>query len=353
MKRYKVGIIGCGRMGWLFNEDRLIGRPVSHISAYKSNKRTKITALCDIDGKRLDAASRRYGVDNLYTDYRQMLAREDLDIVSICTPTQTHAEVCLRAASAGVKAILCEKPIASSLDEAQKMIGACRKRGVRLAVNHTRVYDSSFLAVRDVLEKKKIGDLIQTTAFATAGLLNGGTHLFSLLIKYFGRPAGVSGSLIPDGSTDPGALGVVRFKSGIRCFTDCTFRDYVLFGADIYGERGMIEIRERIGRDKTLRIFIGKKSAGESGMKELKPAYYKGPKRTPPIANAVRNIVDALDGKEAVFCTGKDGKASLEIALAFHESSRKGGREIPLPLKNRRLRVIPRETSFTKDGRLR
>jgi len=86
-RKLKVGIIGCGRMGWAFNDDQLVDRPVSHLSGYQKHPRTEVVAICDVDPKKLDQMAKRIGIKGVYTDYKKMLRECPLDIVSICTPT--------------------------------------------------------------------------------------------------------------------------------------------------------------------------------------------------------------------------------------------------------------------------
>lgn len=340
-------------MGWLFNEDNLVSQPVSHIAAYFLHKNIRVTAVCDIDKERLSGASKRYGIKKTYTDYRKMLSSEDLDVVSICVPTPLHSKVGIEAAESGVRAIFCEKPIATSIEEADYMIKACKKNNVRLVVNHTRRWDASSAAVKNILDKHVVGRVDLVTAFAPAGLLNSGTHLFDLLRYYFGEVKSVSGTIISDRSTDPGARGIIKFKKGEVCFIDSSFRDYLLFAINIYGDRGMINIGGKIRDRKAFTLLLGKKSKREVGIKELGLVKYKAPKWMPPILNAVNNILKDIEGKKAILCTGEDGKAALEIAMAFYESSQKHGEEIILPLRNKNMKIIPRETSFTGNGRLR
>ena len=352
MRKYKVGVVGCGRIGWSFNEDSLVKQPVSHMSAYALNKQTNVIAVCDIVGAKARGAARRYGACKVYTDYRKMLASEAFDILSICTSTETHAAICIAAAKAGVRAIFCEKPIAPSLDDADRMIRICKRYGTTLVVNHTRRWDASYNKAKGLLDHRVIGDVNLITAFCPAGLLNSGTHLFDMLCQLFGGVAAVSGSIIPDRSTDPGARGMLRFKNGPFCFIDSSFRDFVLFGATIIGDRGMLELGGNVRSKEIYRFFLGRKSKHESGIKELTLKRYEPPKWTPPIMIAVSNIVKVLDGRPAVLCTGEDGRSALEIAMAFHESSGRGGKEVVLPLRQRDRSVIPRKTSFTEDGRL-
>ncbi|MBL7068256.1 MAG: Gfo/Idh/MocA family oxidoreductase [Candidatus Omnitrophica bacterium] len=352
MRKYRVGIIGCGRMGWLFNEDRLADQPVSHAEAYLLNKKTEFSAVCDLDREKLKGISKKYDIKNIYTDYRKMLKKVDLDIVSIATPTTLHKEVCGAASAAGVRAIFCEKPIAASLEEADEMIRVCKRNKTVLMVNHTRRWDRSFNDVKGMLDKGDIGKVDLIIAFAAAGLMNSGTHLFDILRYYFGDVLSVSGALIPDGSTDPGGRGTVRFKNDILTFFYSGFREYVLFGANIYGQKGMIDLGGQIRRDDAYRLLKAQASRKESGIKELRRANLKSSRWTPPMLNAVRNIVNVLDNKEPPLCTGEDGMATVEVAMAFHESDREKTKKITLPLKDRSLRLIPRETSFTKNGRL-
>lgn len=87
---------------------------------------------------KLDKFSKRWKVHGLYADYKEMLSREKLNIVSVCTPSGTHSQIAVDAAKSGVKAIFCEKPIATSVPEARKIVDACKKHGMYLTVNHSR-----------------------------------------------------------------------------------------------------------------------------------------------------------------------------------------------------------------------
>ncbi len=353
MKKYRVGIIGCGRMGWLFNEDNLAAQPISHIAAYMANERFEVVSVCDIDSARLRRVSMKYAIRRAYADYTEMLARESLDIVSICTPTATHSTICADAARSGLRLIFCEKPISSSLEEADKMISVCKRNNVRLVINHTRRWDTSFCAAKKLLEKGVIGAPSFAASFSQVGLLNGGTHLFDLLRSYFGDVESVSGTIIPDESTDPGGRGLLDFAEGPACFVDACWREYVLFGVDIYGDKGVIRVGGRVRSRDVVGLFIGKKSKNESGIKELEAVSCKMPKWKTPILCAVDNIAGSLRRNEKIACTGEDGRAALEIAMAFHESSRRNGIKVALPLKRKNVSIIPRYTSFTRDGMLK
>mgnify|MGYP000668591223 CR=1 FL=1 len=109
MKIYKIGLIGCGRIGTLLEKDKLRGKPCTHAGGFKALSNTKIIAGCDIDHSRLKNFGRHWGVNRLYKNYREMLHQEKLDVVCIATWTNLHASMVIEAARSGVKAIFCEK----------------------------------------------------------------------------------------------------------------------------------------------------------------------------------------------------------------------------------------------------
>ena len=129
----KAGVIGCGFIG--------ADSPDSHMKGYQECPDIILMALCDSDLTRIPYPER--GEYEEYTDYMQMVISmqtvlsEKLDIVSVCTPTKTHARIVTDIAPY-VKAINCEKPIAESVADADEMIRVCKEYGVILQVNHQR-----------------------------------------------------------------------------------------------------------------------------------------------------------------------------------------------------------------------
>jgi len=348
---YKVGIIGLGRIGSLFEEDpKIKKKPCTHAGSYKELG-IEITAACDIRKDRLEKFSKTFGVKNLYEDYKDMLEKEDLDIVSICTHAPDHRDICVKAAESGVKAIFCEKPMACSLKEADEMIEVCKKNKVILAVDHTRRWDTCFEKITEVIKEGKIGKILYMNAYSSVGLLNGTIHLFDLLRSYAGNAKWVDAKIIKDESTDPGGYGLIGFENDVRAYVNAIWKDYIYFGADVMGTHGFLKGTGMIRSGRSFEFSISKESENESNIKELYPIDTEVPEWKSPISEAIKNISNAIDKGEKIKCTGEDGRAALEIALAFHESNNTGKR-VSLPLQNRELRVIPRETSFTKSGLL-
>ena len=110
MSKYKVGIVGCGGIAHF------------HGNNYNRFDEFEIVSVADINQESVDQYAEEFSVSGKYTNYLRMFEEEDLDVVSVCTWQGTHAEITIAAAGSGVKGILCEKPMAINLGEAESMI---------------------------------------------------------------------------------------------------------------------------------------------------------------------------------------------------------------------------------------
>jgi inositol 2-dehydrogenase len=137
----RVGLIGAGRMGKVF----------AHTLAYTVSE-VELAAVVDIDPQTSHEVADHFGVNQHYTDYHELLKREDIDAVVIVTPTSTHAEIIKAAASAG-KHIFSEKPLAQTLSLCDEAIAAVASAGVKLQLGFMRRFDPAY-----VLAKKKIDE---------------------------------------------------------------------------------------------------------------------------------------------------------------------------------------------------
>ncbi|RLA81326.1 MAG: hypothetical protein DRG33_00810 [Deltaproteobacteria bacterium] len=348
---YRVGIIGCGQIASVFEDDEWREHPCTHAGAYNAVKETKILAVADINKDRLSAFSKRWGVKSVYEDYNEMLEKEELDIVSVTTNTSLHCKITTEAAKSGVKAIFCEKPIATCLEEADKMVKICDKEQVKLIVNHTRRWDPYYQKAKELIDNEKIGDLTSITGYFTSGLLIMGTHLFDLFRFLSGDVEWVvadSEAKIKDAAngyqkTDPSGCGFVHFKNGIAgAVLGSSKKQYLIFEVDIHGTQGRIHIR---GNGRTFELWtpdterkhISYNTPNELILEQISPIERKN-----NMIAAVEDVIRAVKQDSEGMCTGRDGRAALELALAFHKSVQEGGEKIALPLKDRKLRVVSR-----------
>jgi predicted dehydrogenase len=186
--RYRAAVIGCGAIGSTIEDDIAtanyrMGLPYGHAPVYASLARTELVAGADNDAGRRQAFAARWGLadEKVYADYREMLANERIDIVSIATPTPLHAEMTLAAIDAGVKAIFLEKPLASRLADADRLIAACREAGIPLSINHTRRGDAHYRKARRLIENGVIGPLHSLVANLGGHLMLSASHAFDLM----------------------------------------------------------------------------------------------------------------------------------------------------------------------------
>ena len=120
-KKYKVAIIGCGRLGQLYAE------------AYSGYPDTEIVAIAEYNSERRKAVGERFGVKALYKDADDLLNDIIPDIAAIVTPTKFYKDAVIKCAEAGVKAISADKPIAAKLSDADEMVSICESKGVIFA----------------------------------------------------------------------------------------------------------------------------------------------------------------------------------------------------------------------------
>jgi predicted dehydrogenase len=124
----------------------------------------EITAVCDCDLARAAAACERFGQARHYADFREALAREHPDFVDIVTPPATHPEICRAAAEAGVH-VICQKPLAPSLDLARAMVQQCAARGVRLMVHENFRFQPWHREIKRLLDSGAIGTRLHSLTF--------------------------------------------------------------------------------------------------------------------------------------------------------------------------------------------
>jgi predicted dehydrogenase len=155
MDRVGFGVIGAGLFG------------VNHVLVYSRLPGVELVAVCDQNEARAREVAERYGARTYYTDYAQLLAEPDISAVSIATPDFAHSEIALAAAQAG-KHILCEKPLATTVEEAQSIVDAAKRAGVKLMVDFHNRANPPFVAARDSVRDGAIG----TPSYAYARLSN-------------------------------------------------------------------------------------------------------------------------------------------------------------------------------------
>jgi predicted dehydrogenase len=330
--QYSVGVIGTGRIASTIQDEVETGPfsfllPYSHAGAYAAHPATAVVAAAELNQERREAFGQRWSVDRLYADYRQMLVQEDLDIVSICVPTRVHAEVMDAVVTSGVRGVFLEKPICRTLREADAMITATAAAGVAVAVNHVRTFDPYYRRIRWLIATGAIGRVRSVMAHWHEGMSFGGSHFFDLVRFLLGAEARwVFGHLDDgDGLFDPGGSGVIGFPDDIEVFLDNRVGHAAPRELDIVGDAGRIRVGD------TLFPEIFRKNDRSPFGELLRHPFAGSVIGKSAMIVAVDELIRAIETDEKPGSDLHDGRANLELAVAFHLSSRER-RLIELPV---------------------
>jgi len=338
-KKVGFGIVGCGVIAsW-------------HVGSIARADGAQLIAVCD---EREDKAKKLGEEQKVewYTDYQKMLEREDLDVVSLCTPSSLHTGQAVAAARAG-KHVLTEKPMAVTLKDADEMIEACRRAGVKLGVIFQRRVQDIFLKVKKALEEGELGRVVLgdiymkyyrsqqyydsgawrgTWKFDGGGaLMNQGIHLIDLLQWYMGPVETIYGyaeTLARKIDVEDTAVAILKFKSGALGVIEGTTSVYpetIPHRLELHGDRGSIMIEgEGIRRWEIM---------GEDGkvVSKAEEAEEAGKAITDPTdigmeghIRQVKDMVEAIKENREPIVSGEEGRKSLQIILAIYQSAKTG-----------------------------
>lgn len=350
MTTYRAAVIGLGRMGSTFDDEidqgGSIFLPYCHAPSYDAAPNVELVAGADLHDGQRKIFGERWGIspDHLYADYREMIEREDLDLVSVCTTARVRSRIVQDVASSGVGAIWAEKPIALSLREADDMVRACEENDVRLAVYCGRRWNPLFHKARQMIEAGEIGDVLHVAALARAGLSHNGSHSIDIL-RYLagGDVEWVFGEIESDeaaaGDDDPRGNGYLAFDNGARGYLRSTDTGAANWEVDVVGTKGRIRSSDN-GDGWELRRLFDDGPTGRRGRPYAVDVPFPWPARMQGMGlHAVADLVSAIENGHEPRCSGYDGRAALEVAIALRESHRRGGVKVTLPIEDRGLKI--------------
>ncbi|MGH2459499.1 MAG: Gfo/Idh/MocA family protein [Chloroflexota bacterium] len=353
MASYRAAVVGLTGIGMTPSRpapDPVLGliMPHSHVSAYAAVPNTTVVAVCDLVPSLLEKFRADWGAEvpeaRTYTDYREMLAREQVDLLSIVTSDHRHAQIAVDAVEAGVKGIFCEKPIATTLADADRMIAACAQRSVPLLIDHTRRWYPEFVAARRLVREGAIGPLRRIVAHLggpRAMLFRNGTHLIDA-VCFFAEsdPAWLTGELDDehrehppryagdggrDPATDPGGSALIHFQNGVRALVNASKRTMGNFELDLVGETGRLRIGTHVA--EVWRPL-------EGGQPAVSPIHVPHTTRGDMVA-AIDELIGLVERGGQGSSTGQDGRRVLSILLGILQSNAAGGARVHFPIQDR------------------
>lgn len=342
---YNAAVIGCGSMGSYYMDElgNRRGRtmlPIGHAEVLKTNPRIRLVAGADPSRERLENYGRRWAVDGLYQDYREMLDKVRPDIVGIASPPEFHAEHVIACAEAGVKGIFCEKPLAPTLREADALLAACALQKARLSINHTRRGEPHNRQIRKLIEEGELGEIKTITVTWSGRLFLTGTHAFDLVNYFVGDdvpPLWVSGDAedstdemraVPtQRGVDVGGTAYIKYANGVRAFFNGRDSQASGFRMEIHGTQGYLALSN--DAEEIWRLLPGSLFNDLVRVPFPQMMYY-----TSPMAFFVEDLIEAIETDRDPMSNGSTARRALEQILATHHSSRLGGERVRFPFEH-------------------
>lgn len=331
MKKLKVAVIGCGSIA-----------KHRHLPEYQNHNDVEIVAVCDTVAERAEVMAAQYGA-KAFTDYKEAVNLDEVDAVSVCLPNYLHAPVSIFALNAG-KHVLCEKPMATSKEEAEAMIAAAKANGKKLMIAHNQRFVASHRKAKEILESGKLGKVYSfRTTFGHPGpegwSVDGagswffnkekafigamgdlGVHKADLMRYLLGEFSEV-GSFIETNAkqnteVDDNAVCILRTECGIIGTLTASWA-YVSGGDNstvIYGEKGTL----RLEADPVYSLIEEYRDGSVVNHKLDKIQTNEAGGQT--TSGVINHFVESIFENKEPLISGEEGMKSLQIILAALES---------------------------------
>jgi len=323
MAKYRVGVVGCGGISRV------------HAQSYLNEENTEIVCCSDINEDAVKKFSGEFNVpeNSCYLDHKKMLEIEKPDIISICTWHGSHASIAIDACNMGVKGIICEKPMATCLEDADAMLESAKANNAKLVIGHQGRYNPANTKARELIKAGAIGQPTALFRHSGDGLLNNGTHAIDYARYILGDPEAkwVIGQV--SRHTDKWerrvriedlCVGLICFDGGTRFVIESDLPQPHPISSDVYGMEGAI----RISNDKV--FLMNNEQAGWREIKNDEPVVnvrtvmkegWLAPAGISP--GQLSELIAWIEGKiDEHRGAARHARADLEIMMAIYESLR-------------------------------
>jgi len=326
----RIGIIGLGAIAQR-----------SHIPNFASAPNAEIVAVCDPIEEKARLVAEKWAIPRVFFDYHELLAMKELDAVSVCVPNQYHADIVVDACNAG-KHVLCEKPIATSLGDAQRMIDAAHENDVTLEIALFKTFNPKYEVAKAILEEGVIGDVLTVrTKLGHAGpegwtpatgswyfrksesgmgaLLDLGIKHISLIRWLLNDDAveSVTGRVKTyvktSSEVEDYAVALLNFHSGVCCILEASWCTIPTFsGTEIVGTKGTLFLDYP---NTPIEVKLGAR---------YQASFCPEVPEQGPRGNPFHRFVDSILAGKPLDVSAEEEKKSLEVAMAIYESSSSG-----------------------------
>lgn len=351
-----VAIVGTGAISPL------------HIEGYMSFKdEVKIVSLCDIYPEKAEKIAEKYGLNvSVYDNHEEMLEKENIDLVSVCTPPYVHAEIAINAMKAGAHAVV-EKPMAASLKECDDMNRVSKETGQTLSIISQNRFTNSMMKLKRLLDDKVIGKVLHTQvdSFWWRGhnyydlwwrgtwekegggcTLNHAVHHLDIFKWMNGMPdeitAVMSNVAHDNAEVEDLSIAIGKYKDGgLATLTSSVVH---------HGEEQQLIFQGEEGRISAPFKVYASTSQGNGFPEENTEKMNRITEKYEAIddlpyeghTGQLNNVIQSILGHEDLVVNGDQGKETLELIMAIYSSSQ-SGEKVNLPLE-------PTHPFYTKEG---
>jgi len=326
-KKVAVGIIGAGRIGKL------------HIENMKNMQNVRLKTVSDVFADHLEEWFQTSGVENMTKNHQDIINDPEIDVVFICSPTDTHTSIIKEAAEAG-KHIFCEKPISFSDEETLEGYETVKRAGVKFQIGFNRRYDRNFSKVKSLVASKEIGDLhiLKITSRdpeppSLDYVSRSGGIFVDMAIHDFDMARFISGSEVDEvyvqgaalvnpqiaelGDIDT-AIITLKFENGAVGVIDNSRQ--AVYGYDqrleAFGSKGSANVNN----ETESRVAV----LSKDGVKEDNPLHFFLERYNEAYIQEVKEFLEAIENDTEVSCKFEDGIMAQRIAMAAKESLQTG-----------------------------
>jgi predicted dehydrogenase len=299
----RAAVIGCGRIGCQHTD--------SHAAAYAASRHTRLVAVADESAERAAECVDRFPGAQAYVDVRNLLEAEEAQVVSVCTPNETHVELLQTVmASRHVLGVLAEKPLALTERGARRVVAMASERDVVLAVNYIRRYAPGIERLRGILRSGELGHPNAISGYYTKGLLHNGSHWLDL-VRYLLGEVEVIGASRADPHDDSQVSVWVSTPAGAGgALIGLDADDFTIFELDIVASQGRARLTDG---GESIEIWHRQMDA-HLGMTALALDHRFAGGLSEAVSNAVDDLVACIRTGRTPKCQGQDGVVAVALA---------------------------------------
>lgn len=312
MSALRTLIVGCGNIAGGFDSGRKRDQlPLTHAGAYKRDGRFQLAACVEPDEARRAAFMKEWGIARGFSRIEEV--KDRYDVVSICSPTASHAGDIAGALALGPKLIFCEKPVTRSARDTDAAVRRCEAAKVRLAVNYTRRWDPAVADLRAAIHERSWGELRTVVGYYNKGLLNNGSHMLDLLLLLLGplRVRAVGTPVADCKPDDPTVPAWLDTESQVPVHIACGHaEDFALFELQLVFARAVIAMEQG---GMSWRERRAEASERFSGYRTLDAGVRREGGYAQAMLRSVDNIHGAVTGGSPLASTGETALAAQRL----------------------------------------